>query len=399
MEFDINKRLSKVVKGSLPSSTVAISDRAKELSERGHHVLNFSAGRASESTPSYIIEAAHLAMLAGDTHQTLARGTRNFRMGISQKLSRDNHIKADPYSEIIATNGVKQGLTIALLSVLNPGDEVIVEDPCFVSYKQLISYFGGITVSVPLRKENGFRWNEDELRNAISSKTKAILFNSPHNPTGTVHLISDLQLIADVAKEHDLFVLADEVYERLVWGGRSHVSIATLPGMKHRVITLNSLTKSFCMGGWRIGFIYANATLINNMEKLQQHLITSCNSFVQHAASVALSDPPGKEILDYWNEWEKKCAFFTKELNDIQGLSCVMPEGGFYAWVDISQLNKSSDAFINQLLEEEKVALIPGQSFGEEGQEYVRITCVKSWEEIKEGITRIKKFVNKLQSI
>ena len=391
-----SKNISTRVQNSEPSSTVMIADKARLLREEGKKVFDFSAGRAFEPTPGYVIEAAINAMRSGDTHQTMAKGTTAYRKACATKLLRENNITADPEKEIVATMGAKQGLTISLLALINPGDEVIVEDPCFVSYKQIIHYLGGKAVAVPLRPENNFRWDSQELESFISPKTKAIILCSPHNPTGVVHMARDLQEIADIAIKHNLYVITDEVYERMTWGGRDHLNLAALPDMKSRTITLMSLTKSFSMGGWRIGFVYADQAIIKELEKLQQHLITSVNSFVQTGGAIAFGQEPLPEVKAYWTEWEKKVGYFTKALNDLDGLKCKMPEGSFYAWTDISELDISSETFATQLLIKENVAVVHGSSFGKTGADYIRITCVKSWNEINEGLNRIRAFVQGL---
>lgn len=385
--------LSRRVIESKQSSTVRIADKANALREQGQVVYDFSAGRAFEATPKYVMEAAINAMREGDTHQTMAQGTTKYREACVAKLARENKIQADPAKEIVATMGCKQGLTISLLTILNPGDEIIVEDPCFVSYKQTIQYLGGVAVSVPLLKKNNFRWKKEQLQQVITNKTKAIIMCSPHNPTGVVHTYEDLEEIAEVARLNNLFVITDEPYERVAWGGREHINLATLPGMKDRTITLMSLTKSFSMGGWRIGFAYANEALIIQMTKLQQHLITCVSSFVQAGGTVAFGEEPHDEVLKYWKDWEEKVKYFTSSLDEIEGLQCYVPEGGFYAWVDISQLKMDSVSFCDELLMKEKVAVIPGSSFGEQGNDFIRITCVKSWEEINTGLRHITKYV------
>ena len=388
-----NIALSDRVVLSEQSSTVKIADKAKRLIEQGNTVFDFSAGRAFEATPKYVMEAAIAAMRKGDTHQTMAQGTTEYRRACATKLARENSIAADPEREIVATMGCKQGLTIALLALVNPGDEIIVEDPCFVSYRQTIQYLCGRSVTVPLLKENQWRWKREQLEAAVTDKTKAIIMCTPHNPTGVVHTKEDLEEVAAVARKHNLVVITDEPYERTVWEGRQHHNMANLPGMRHLTVTLMSLTKSFSMGGWRIGFAFADPELIEQMTKLQQHLITSVNSFVQAGGIAAFGEPPRDEVLDYWKDWEKKVQYFTHTLNEIEGLKCCMPEGGFYAWVDISELDISSERFSDQLLEEENVAVIAGSSFGRQGEDYIRITCVKSWDEIQQGLDRIRSFV------
>ncbi|MEQ9440112.1 MAG: aminotransferase class I/II-fold pyridoxal phosphate-dependent enzyme [Cyclobacteriaceae bacterium] len=388
--------LSERVISSVQSSTVRIADKAKALREQGQTVFDFSAGRAFEPTPKYVMNAAVQAMQNGDTHQTMAQGTTKYREACAVKLERENNIIANPETEIVATMGCKQGLTISLLALLNPGDEIIVEDPCFVSYKQTIQYLGGKAVAVPLLKENSLRWKKEQLEKVVTSRTKAIIMCTPHNPTGVVHTWEDLEAVALVARKHNLFVITDEPYERIVWQGRKHINMATLPGMKDLTITLMSLTKSFSMGGWRIGFALANEQLIKQMTKLQQHLITCVSSFVQAGGTVAFGQNPHEEVLQYWKDWEEKVSHYTKALDEIEGLKCYTPEGGFYAWVDISALGISSENFSDQLLEKENVAVIPGASFGEQGKNYIRINCVKSWDEINQGLERISGFVQKL---
>lgn len=388
--------LSKRVVNSETSATVNIADKAQSIRERGDQVFDFSAGRAFENTPVYVLNAAIKAMKNGDTHQTMAKGTTAYREACAIKLKRENNIDADPETEIVATMGCKQGLTISLLTILNPGDEVIIEDPCFVSYRQTINYLGGVPVPVPLYAKNNFRWKKEQLEKAITSKTKAIICCTPHNPTGVVHTLEDLQQIAQVAIKHNLIVITDEPYERMVWNGQKHLNLANLPEMKSRTITLMSLTKSFSMGGWRIGFAYANAEKIEQMSKLQQHLITCVNSFAQAGGVEAYGTPPKDEVLEYWQEWKRKVTYFTQLLSKIEGISCYTPESGFYAWVDISQLNISSEEFCNRLLEDYQVAIVPGSSFGKMGENYVRFNCLKSWEEIDEGLKRFKKFVRNL---
>lgn len=247
-----------------------------------------------------------------------------------------------------------------------------------------------------MKADNKFRWDHNDLERAVTSKTRAILFNSPQNPTGVVHNREDLDIISTVAKKHNLYVLCDEVYERIPWGGRKHINLCNLPGMKERTVTLTSLTKSFSMGGWRIGYIYAHKNIISSLYKIQQHLITSCNSFVQAGAALAFREPARQEVLAYWSEWEKKTRFVAEELDSIQGIKCPVPEGAFFVWADISELGIPSQEFVERLLQEQKVALVHGSSFGKNGEGYFRMTCSKTWEDNREGLARIKKFIDNL---
>lgn len=372
------------------SATVRIADLAATLRRAGVDVVDFSAGRAAEHTPRYVAEAAAKALLDGDTHQTMARGKPEYRAACARKLARENGIDADPETEIIASMGCKQGLTLALLAVLDPGDEVIVEDPCFVSYQPTIRFCGGHARAVPLRAENRFRWRADELEAAITPRTRAILFCSPHNPTGVVHGMEELDVIADIARRHDLFVISDEIYERLTWGEHRHICIASLPGMRERSITLMGLTKSFSMGGWRIGFVFAPPPIISAVTTLQAHLMTCAGSFTQTGAATALGDAPAPEVRTLWRDWEQRVNYMTAALDALPNISCAMPEGGFYGWAYIRALGEDSVSLAERILRDHHVATVPGAAFGEHGDGYLRITCVRSWEDLRKGVSRLE---------
>jgi len=372
------------------SATISIADKVARLQQHGNKVIDFSAGRAFEPTPSYVTMAAVEALQSGDTHQTMAQGTPNFRKAGAAKLLRDNALEIDWETEIIATMGVKQALTLGLLSVINPGDEVLVEDPCFVSYSALISIAGGQTRPVVLKKENKFRWTKDQLEKAVNTHTRAILLNSPQNPTGTVHTQDDLKVIAEVAHRHDLIVITDEVYERVTWDGRRHICMASLPGMRERTITCMGLTKTFSMGGWRIGFIFASADMMEALTKLQAHLLTCSSSFAQVGAAIALGEPPRPEVKDLWREWEARCEWMTEGLNKVPGFQCNKPEGAFYAWVDITGTGYTSQELTDKLLYVGQVAVVPGAEFGSSGEGYIRINCVRNRDELREGLERIR---------
>jgi aspartate/methionine/tyrosine aminotransferase len=267
----------------------------------------------------------------------------------------------------------------------------LVEDPCFVSYPPLVTIAGGKIRRLALKAENNFRWRREQLQRAITDRTRAILFNSPHNPTGTVHRKIDLEFIAEVAQAHDLMVITDEVYERVTWDGRRHICMASLPGMRERTVTCMGLTKTFAMGGWRIGFIFAAPAIIDGLVKLQQHLLTCAASFTQAGAATALRESPRTEVDELWREWEARCALMSEGLNEIPGLKCAKPEGGFYAWVDITATGYTSQEFTHKLLDDQRVAVVPGAEFGPGGEGYIRINCVRNRHELEEGLARIRR--------
>jgi aspartate/methionine/tyrosine aminotransferase len=363
------------------------------MKRSGVDVVDLSAGRASEPTPSYVVRAATEAMLAGDTHQTQARGKLAFREACAIKLRRDNGVEADPETEILATLGCKQGLFLALLATLDAGDEVLVEDPGFVSYEPAIRYCGGVAVPVPLTAANRFRFGKESLAGRVTARTKGIILCSPHNPTGVVHTDEDLEAVASVARSEGLLVYADETYERLTWGGRRHRSIATLDGMRDRTVTLMGLTKSFCMGGWRVGFALAPPPILEAMLKAQQHLVTCASSFAQTAGAAAYREEARDEVKALWRAWERRARHVTGTLDALPRISCPMPEGAFYAWVDVRQAGdsgESSEALASRLLHEHHVAVVPGSAFGPSGEGYLRVTCARDDDELEKGLTRLK---------
>ena len=383
--------------GAIPeSATVAIADLASGLRRDGVAVVDFSAGRAAEATAQPICEAAQEALSGGDTHQTEARGRPAYLEACARKLERDNGLFVDPRRHLIATLGCKQGLVLSLLSTVDPGDEVIIEDPCFVSYGPAIRLLGGVPVRAPLRQEHAYRWRRDDLEAAVGPRTKAILFCSPHNPLGVVHEPEDLQVIADVALAHRLVVIADEIYESVTWGGRSHLPIASLPGMRELTIGLMGLTKSYSMGGWRIGYAYGPERLVSTMVRAQQHLMTCASSFSQAGAARALADDVTRSMKELWQDWERRCAYVTEALDELPGLRVAMPEGAFYAWIDISATGLGSEEFAHRLLQEQSVAAVPGATFGETAERYLRVTCVRGWQELERGVERFARFMRSL---
>lgn len=379
------------------SSTVALADQASEMRAQGEPVIDLSAGRAAEATDAEVGAAGSAAIEHGATHQTPARGSPGYLRAVAEKLSRENKLVCSPETDIVATLGCKNGLVLALMSILDPGDEVIVEDPCFVSYSPTIALCGGKAVAVPTDPANRWTWSREALERAITPRTRALLFCSPGNPTGTVHTEADLSIIAEVASRHGLLVIADEIYEAVTWGGRRHKPIASLPGMQPRTIGLMGMTKSYAMGGWRIGYAYTSAPIAERMTMIQGHLSTCASSISQIAATRALKADISERFSEtLWREWEDRCATFTRALSQTPSLRVEMPEAGYYAWIDVSRSGLTSDEFATRLLYEEKVVVVPGASFGPAAANYVRATCVKSRNEITTAAQRILSFVERV---
>ncbi|PCC73984.1 aspartate aminotransferase [Nannocystis exedens] len=378
------------------SATVAIADAAAARRADGEPVIDLSAGRAPEPTPSFIVEAAVAAMLAGHTHQAPARGVPSYLHVIAERLLRVHGLRVDPASEVMATAGCKQGLMLALLAVMERGAEVIVEDPCFVSYAPTISLLGGTPVRVAADPARRWCMKPEALAAAVGPKTRAVIVCSPHNPAGVVHTLADLEPLARLARRHDWIVIVDEVYESVTWGGRRHTPIASLPDLRERTIGLMSLTKSHAMGGWRIGYAYGPRGLVARMVKAQQHLSTCASSIAQHAASAALEAAGEARMTELWAAWERRVAGFTRDLAGLPGLRVEPVEAGFYAWVDVRETGLDGDEFCRRLLREEQVAAVPGSAFGPRSAGYVRFTTVKDEDELEAALGRIDRFVRGL---
>ncbi|HEY8379494.1 MAG TPA: aminotransferase class I/II-fold pyridoxal phosphate-dependent enzyme, partial [Nannocystis sp.] len=327
------------------SATVAIADQTAAMRAAGAAVIDLSAGRPHEAAPAFIVEAAAAAMRAGHTHQVPARGDPEFLQTVAERLRRVHALDVDAESEVIATFGCKQGLMLALLATVSAGDEVIVDDPCFVSYAPTIRMLGATPVVVPADRAARWCWTAAALAAAVTARTRAIVLCSPHNPAGVVHTREDLEPVAQVARDRDLVVIADEIYEAVTWGGRKHTPIASLPGMRARTIGLMGLTKSHAMGGFRVGYAYGPAPLVARMVKAQQHLATCASAIGQRAGIAALSPAGEAQMQPLWRAWERRIVRFTAGLAALPGVRVSTAEGGFYAWADVAGTGMDGDAF------------------------------------------------------
>ena len=360
-------------------------------------VVNLGIGQPDFDTPEFIREAAKKALDEGYTRYPPAKGFGDLREAIAEKLSRENRIIADPASEIFVSVGAMQVIFNTILHLVEPGNEVIVIDPGYDYYSQ-IAVFGGLPVRVPAREENLFKVDPADVESAISPKTKLIIINSPCNPTGAVLDEIRLREIAALAQRHNIFVLSDEPYEHILFDGREHISIASLEGMRSLTISAFTLSKSYAMTGWRVGYVTAPKFIIDEMEKLMEHQVSGVTAVAQRAALAALTGPQDcvKEML---REYEKRRAIVHKGLNEIDCISCIPPEGTFYAFPNISRVGLSSWDLAKYLVREHKVALIPGSIFGRNGEGYLRLSFAASEGELKEGLSRIEAGVEALREL
>jgi len=366
-----------------------------DLAQGKKGLVNFGIGEPDFVTPAHIREAAKKALDEGYTHYTPNLGFPEFREALANKLKQKNKIAVTP-DEVVVTPGGTEALFFVFYTLFNSGDEIIIPDPGFVVYESQVYFSGGTPVHFPLRGENNFHPDLEELKNYITPKTKAILLNSPSNPTGAVFNEEGLLAIAKLAKEKDLSIISDELYEDIIYEGKKHVSIASLPGMKERTISIFGFSKSYAMTGWRLAYLAGPPNLVKEIAKLLQNTFVCANSLAQRAGLVAIqgSQDCVKEMLTVYN---KRKSVLTKGLNEIEGLSCHTPEGTFYAFVNIKETGMTSKELSMYLLEECKVVTVPGTAFGRQGEGYIRLSFATSLEDIKEGIKRIKKGIENIK--
>ena len=391
--------VSQKCKNIQPSVTLAIDSRAKQLRNMGLDVIGFGAGEPDFDTPKYIKDAARDALDAGMTKYTPVAGTVELRCEIQEKLLRDNGLDYE-LADIIVSTGAKQSLYNALSAILDPGDEVLLPSPCWVSYPEMVQMAGGVPVMVKGDENNGFLASAETLEKFVTEKTKALIINSPNNPNGSVYTRDMLEKIARLAIEKRFYVISDEIYEKLIYDGEKHVSIASLSdAIKAQTIVINGVSKSYAMTGWRIGYAAGPKPVIRAMTSFQSHTTSNPNSIAQHAAAVALTN--GERFMhESHTEFDARRKLMHSLLNAIPGLSAAMPKGAFYMMLNISgmigkSLNgrtiKGSDDFAEMLLESKLVAVVPARAFGDD--HYVRLSYATSREKISVGIMRIAEFV------
>ena len=358
-------------------------------------VVNLGIGQPDFDTPEFIRNAAKQALDEGYTRYPPAKGFEDLRQAIAGKLKRENNIIANPDTDIYVAVGAMQVIFNSCLHLLNKGDEVIVIDPGYDYYSQ-IRLFGGVPVTVPARESNRFKVDPDDIRAAITDKTKLMIINTPSNPTGAILDEEILQAIAQMAMEHDLLVLSDEPYEHILFDGHRHVSIGSFDGMAQRTISAFTLSKSYAMTGWRVGYTVAPPAVIDEMEKLMEHMVSGVTAVAQRAALAAIEGSQDC-VRDMVAIYDKRRHIVYDGLNSIDGIRCLKPESTFYAFPNISSFGLSSWDFANYLVKEHKVAVVPGNIFGKAGEGYVRLSFAASIEQLEEGIARIRRGLQALK--
>ena len=358
-------------------------------------VVNLGIGQPDFDTPAFIREAAKNALDEGYTRYPPAKGFDDLRQAIAVKVKNENGIDANPDTDIFVAVGAMQVIFNTMLHLVEPGDEVMVVDPGYDYYSQ-IKLFGGVPVTIPAYEKNRFKPDPDDIKALLSDKTKLIVINSPSNPTGAIFDEELLRAVAQIAQENDLFILSDEPYEHIIFDDNKHVSIGSFDGMRERTISAFTLSKSYAMTGWRVGYAVAPPPVVDEMEKLMEHMVSGVAAMAQRAALAAIQAPQDC-VREMTAQYEKRRKIVHEGLNAIDGITCLMPESTFYAFPNISSFGMTSWEFARYLVKEHHVAVVPGSIFGKRGEGFVRLSFAAAEETLKQGLERIEKAVSALQ--
>ncbi len=396
-------RISKKCQAVQGSLTLAIDAKAKQLRAEGKDVVSFGAGEPDFQTPQYIVDAAIKALQTGKTKYTAAAGIPELRKAVCDYTKKNIGTEYE-FDQVVISNGAKQAIFNALQAILNPGDEVIIFSPYWVSYPEMVKMADGVPVFVDTIQSEGFKIDFDALKNAITDKTAAIILNTPSNPTGAIIPESDVRKIAQIAKEYDLMVISDEIYDVLLYDGEKHFSITQVDeATKERTILINGMSKAFAMTGWRMGYSISNKQIAKMIANYQSHATSNPNTMAQYATLAAIQNenPDQQKMLD---EFDRRRKYMVETVNNINGLSVQTPKGAFYAMVSIKGIlgkkyngkviNGSMD-FAESLLEATLTAVVPGNAFGID--DHIRLSYATSMENIQKGLERIKTFAEGLE--
>lgn len=388
--MDYDKLIAKKCKEMKPSGIRKFFDLAAQMED----VISLGVGEPDFQTPWNVRQAAVTALEKGKTKYTANAGIVELREAVSRNIHKNTGVDYDPKNEIIVTVGGSEGIDISIRALINPGDEVLIVEPCFVCYAPIVSLCGGVPVSVQTTEETEFRLTADMLREKITDKTKLLILPFPNNPTGAVMERKDLEAIAEVIRGTDILILSDEIYSSLTYGGK-HCSIIQIDGMKERTIFVNGFSKAYAMTGWRLGYVAGPQPIIKQMLKIHQYGIMSSPTISQYAAIEAL-DNCDADIVKMRNEYDIRRRWLVNALNDM-GLHCFEPKGAFYVFPSINSTGLSSEEFCERLLYEHNVAVVPGNAFGDCGEGYIRISYAYSLKHLMTAAERMKEFVEQLK--
>ncbi len=387
--WNADAHLNRVVRAMPPSGIRKFFDLVSEM----EGAISLGVGEPDFVTPWHVREACIYSLESGNTHYTSNKGMPELRESICDQVRRELKLDYDPGEEILITTGVSEAVDLAFRATLNPGDEAIVPEPCYVAYTPDVALAGGVPRTAPTSLEDEFRVQPEAIVSAITDKTRAVLLSYPNNPTGAIMTHADLEDLADVVVENDLLVISDEVYAKLSYSG-SHASFAQLEGMKERTLILNGLSKSHAMTGWRIGYALGDPALVGAMTKVHQYTMLCAPTMAQVAALEAM-EKGDEEMLHMRHEYDLRRRLFVSGLNRI-GLDCFEPRGAFYAFPSVQSWGLSSEEFAERLLREQKVAVVPGNVFGPSGEGFLRCSYATSREELIEALDRMETFLSGL---
>jgi len=376
-----------------PSLTLAIDSKAKAMLAEGIEVFGFGAGEPDMDTPEHIKAAAIKALQEGRTKYTPSAGIPELRQAISQKFLKDNGLDYKS-SQVIVSNGAKQSCFNAIAAVVNEGDEVIIPAPYWLSYPEMVRIVGGEPVFIQTREENSWKITPEDFENAMTPRTKMIILNSPGNPTGSIYTREELKALSEVAAEEDIYILSDEIYEKLTYDGAEHVSVASVsPEAYDLTITVNGFSKAYAMTGWRLGYLAAPEPIARAIDSMQSHMTSNPCSFAQYGGLAALTGDQ-QCVVDMRDEFDIRRQYMFERLTQISGISAVRPQGAFYVLANISALGLKSQNFADRLLTKANVAIVPGIAFGDDRT--VRLSYATSLDVIKSGLDRIEEFCRSL---
>ena len=382
--------LSDKVMDIKPSGIRKFFDLVQEMPD----AISLGVGEPDFDTPWHIREEGIFSLERGRTFYTSNAGLLELRKAISAYLKRKQRLDYDPLHEVLVTVGGSEGIDLALRAMLNPGDEVILPEPCYVSYLPCIKLADGVPVTINLKEENEFKLTPEELLGAITDKTKILILSYPNNPTGAIMTRSDLEPLVKIIKEKDIFVISDEIYAELTYQ-MDHCSIASLPGMRERTIVINGFSKSFAMTGWRLGFAVGPENILKQMTKIHQFAIMAAPTTSQYAAIEAMES--GDDDVELMRKsYNQRRRFLLNQFQEM-GLQCFEPRGAFYMFPCIKEFGMTSEEFANRFLQEEKVAVVPGTAFGDCGEGFLRVSYAYSIEELKVALERMKRFIERLR--
>jgi aspartate aminotransferase len=390
------KELSRLVSSIPASVTLAVNDKAKALQAAGHDVIALAGGDPDFDTPEHVTAVAFAAIENGATHYPAPmKGIKPLLEAIADKMARDSNVHVNPDTDVVVTPGGKWGLYLALAAILNPGDEVLYLEPVWVSYPPMILLAGGRPVPVSLPADDNFRITADRLRAAITPNSKALMVNSPSNPTGRVLTQEEIDAIVEVALEADLYVISDEIYEKLTFDGRRHISVGAMPGMAERTMTVNGLSKSYAMTGWRLGWLVGPTPVLKIATRMNSQTVSSAATFTMHAAVAALNGP--QDIIDEMcASYQARRDFMVKALNEIEGVACRSVEGAFYLFPSFPRSKKNSLQLADALLEKAGIAGTPGIAFGSSGEGHVRFSIATAMSELERAVERLSHVAGQL---